>query len=85
MMKNASARENFEKCMEELNKMAKKIFYSSYSYYCVMKMSKNTKKLARLTTNEAFLTNFKENLNRFPYYEENLLEILETAYQTTSH
>lgn len=75
ILKNAnlstSGREEFEECMDELNQMENTVFYSPYSYYSVIKMSKKIKKLPPLTSNGEYCNKFQENLHRFPYYEEN--------------
>lgn len=71
--------EYVEKCKNELEQMAETKFYGPHSYYSLLKIYKNVKKLAKLTENEIFLTKFKENLNQFRCYEEDLQTVLEEA------
>lgn len=73
-------REHFEKCKNELDRMAKSKFYSSYSYYHVLKMSKNIKTLANLTKNKNFVRKFHENLS-FHYYRDDLKRIFDEAVE----
>lgn len=77
--KNQKAREHFSNCKSELEQMAKYKFYARYSYYCVLKMSKNLKKLANLTVNEEFKSHFEESLHKFSYYKADLQRIYEKA------
>lgn len=76
---NPKAKEIFEKCTKELQQMASTKFYGFYTYYSVMKMTKNLKKLAHLTKNEKFTSKFKKSLVGFPYYAVDLHRILEEA------
>lgn len=78
---NPKAREYFEKCTRELEEMASTKFYEHYSYYSVLKMTKNIVKLAHLTKNNEFLEKFKTNLRNFSYYKDDLQSILEEAFQ----
>lgn len=75
------ARDHFQKCTAELNQMASTKFYAPYSYYSVLRMSKCIKKLASLTKNEDFVTNFEKNLSAFSCYESDLRTIFEEATQ----
>lgn len=79
---NPTAREHFEACLHELRLMANTIFYPPFSYYSVLKMSRNNmKKLALLTKNEELLTKFKANLNSFTYFQDDLQIILEESVE----
>lgn len=69
----------FEGCVSELNVMASLKFYDSYSYYSVLKMKNNIKKLAHLTNNEEFVSSFNENLSQFSNYKKDLQRILKEA------
>lgn len=75
------AQKNFEKRADELKQLASTKFYASYSYYSLLRMSKNIKKLALLTKNDDFVTNFQTNLDKFIYYKQDLQRILEEASQ----
>lgn len=75
------ARDYFQKCILELEEMANTKFYGHYSYYFVLKMSKNIKKLASLTKNEEFSAAFEENLSSFSYYQSDLRAIWDEAIQ----
>lgn len=81
IQKNLSALEYLNQCTAELNQLAKTKFYASFSYYSILQMSKKLKKLAKLTKNEDFVTNFKTSLKLFPNYESDLQEIFEDALQ----
>lgn len=74
-------RKHFEECKEEVNKMNNTIFYSSYSYYSVIKMSKNIRKLSKLTNNDKFVSEFEKNASSFEYHRNDLNWILEEAIQ----
>lgn len=69
--------------INDLSEMAKTKFYASYSYYSVLKMSKNINKLSKLTRNEEFVRNFKKNLNsqKFFLYNSDLVEIFKEAVE----
>lgn len=69
----------FKRCLTELNQMTDTKFYSNYSYYSVLEMSKNIKKLANLSKNKEFVSKFLKNINKFPCYESELRKILEEA------
>lgn len=71
----------FQSCMKELSEMSNTKFYDHYSYYFVLKNSKNVKKLANLTKNEEFVIKFGENIHKFSYYDSDLREIIENAIQ----
>jgi len=74
--------EHFEKCTSELRRMSRTKFYPPYSYYSVLKMSKNIKKLAKLLKNEKFKAQFEENLS-FHYYKDDLMRIFHEAQQVS--
>lgn len=71
--------EHFEKCTTEVEQMESTKFYGHYSYYSVLNMSKNIKKLAVLNKNEKFLAKFGSSLKKFPYYQKILEANLEEA------
>lgn len=79
IQKDSRLLEYFEKCENELDQMARTKFYPPYSYYCILKMHKNIKKLANLTKNKEFEKNFIENLNGFPHYKNDLVIIFNEA------
>lgn len=66
------------KCTAEIEQMKISNFYSSYSYYSVLKMSTNIQKLAKLTSNEEFVKAFNRNLF-FPLYKRELQRIFNEA------
>lgn len=74
-----AAKEYFLKCTAELNQMSNIKFYDPHSYFTMLKMSKNVKKLSCLTKNEDFVTNFKAGINRFSCYKNELLKIFKEA------
>lgn len=69
-----------EDCKSELTQMSRTKFYPPYSYYSVLNMSKNIKKLSNLTKNDEFVVNFKKNLS-FPLYRNDLEYIFNEAVQ----
>lgn len=71
LQKKRNLQEHFENCKLELSRMKATVFHPPYSYYSVLKMSKNIKKLAKLTNNDYFVSEFKKNLS-FSYYENDL-------------
>lgn len=75
------AREIFENCLSELEQISSTKFYCSYSYYSVLKMSENIKKLANLTKNEEFVEMFEKNLSNFSYYKNDLKNVYNEAIQ----
>lgn len=77
---NPEFRENFKKCKNELGQMASTKFYDIYSYYDVLKMSKNIKKLAKLMQNDQFLKKFQEKLPNYVYYMDDLKEIWDEGF-----
>lgn len=81
IFENPMLREYFEKCMAEVEHMDSIKFYPPYSYYCILKMSKNIKKLAKLTKNEEFVKKFVTHLHKFLCYENDLRKILKKAMQ----
>lgn len=70
--------QHYEKYMKDLDRLANTKFYGSYSYHCVLMMSKNLKKLANLVKNEIFLENFEKNLP-CTNYKNDLRKILNAA------
>lgn len=67
--------------MIELKQMSNFKFYAPFTYYSVLQMSKNIKKLANLTKNEEFLAKFEANLDSFSCYKSDLQEIMAEAVQ----
>lgn len=63
---------HFESCIDELYDMSCDEFYPPYSYYSVLEMSGNIKKLANLVKNEEFVSEFYTNLSEYDYYDYNL-------------
>lgn len=81
IMNNPNTRQHYENCLSELHQTAIVKFYEPYSYYSVLKKSKNVKKIALLTKNNEYVLNFEKNLDRFFYYQSDLGRILEEAIQ----
>lgn len=73
------SREQFENFTSELEKMSNTKFYGTHSYYSMLKMSKNIKKLACLTRIPNFVENFEKNLNNFDLYKDDLRRIIQQA------
>lgn len=78
--------QHYQQCKMELSLMESIKFYPPYSYFSVLKMSKNVKKLTNLTKNEEFVAAFKQNTRNnlgqnliFPRYSSDLQHILEKA------
>lgn len=75
--------EEYEKfsvmCMNEIEHMQKIQFYQPYSYYFVLKLSKNIRKLANLTKNDEFVSSFLEKLSFFSIYKNELQRIFDEA------
>lgn len=67
----------YQLCNQELAKMANTNLYGSYSYFSVLRMSKNIKQLAYLLKNEEFLKKFNKNL--FPLYKDDLQWLFDEA------
>lgn len=67
--------------LAEIKKMSSIKFFPPYSYYCVLKMSKNVKKLANLTKEDGFVQKFYENLHRFSHFKDDLQTILDEAVE----
>lgn len=70
---------NFDLAYVELEKKASIEFYESYSYYSILQMSKQIKKLADIVKNDEFVSKFKENLDMFNYFKDDLQKILSRA------
>lgn len=70
--------ELFETCQKELHRLSEKIFFKSYSYCSVLKMSRNMKKLAYLMRNVKFVQKFLDFLP-CTFYDNNLRSIYEEA------
>lgn len=77
------ARKYFENCTSELEKMASTVINGSHSYYTILGMSKNVKKLAMLLKDEDFVQEFISKLGMFSCYESDLTQLLEEAFQIT--
>lgn len=69
------AKKIFEKCFTELNEMTSN-FYAYYSYYDILSMQLSMKKLAYLTKNEFFVSEFKKNLHNYIFFRNDLKKIL---------
>lgn len=69
----------FFNCKEEILKLSKNHFYNSFTYYDVLKMSKNIKKLAKLTKNFDFVDSFLKNYPLSSYFNEELCLIFNDA------
>lgn len=78
---NLMAREHFERCTDELRQMSNTKFHGAHSYYSILNMSINMRKLANLTKNEVLLKKFEKNSQIFPYYINDLRRILNEAIQ----
>lgn len=72
--------EHLRNCVVEFCQMYVAVFSPPYSYGSILKMSKNLKKLAKLTMNEEFVEKFERNL-AYPYYGNDLQWILDEAMQ----
>lgn len=70
----------FESSKNELSQLKNRIFFPPYSYYSVLKMSENIKRLAKLTMNEEFVEEFQKGLS-FSYYKDDLQIIFNEAVQ----
>lgn len=77
---NSETKYYFEQCMKELDEMKKTKFYGPHTYFSVFE-KKNLNKLAHLTKNENFVLKFRDNVNKFYYYENDLKNILEEAVE----
>lgn len=80
IQKNSETRECFKQCTLELHQMASTKFYGPYSYYSVLKMSKNITRSAHLTKNGEFVSKFGKNLSKFNYYQSDLKRISNEAF-----
>lgn len=67
--------------MDESNEPSSRQFYSRWSYYYMLKNSKNTRELAELVKDKEFVENFEANLDKFTFYKEDLRRIFEEAMQ----
>lgn len=78
---NPTAQMHFDKCLEELAHMADEKFYGTFSYYSILKMSKNIRRLARLVKNDEFTANFRAGLVKLDnfIYKDELTKFLEEA------
>lgn len=77
--KSPQAREHFNECLAELDRMTSTLFYEHYSYYFVLEMTNRIKRLAKLTRNAEFVENFDVGGQKFVYYESNLRRIWNEA------
>lgn len=69
---DARSLECFSKCKAELTEMNDTKFYNNFSYYDILKISRNIKKLANLTLNDELVDKFFDNLIEFSYFYEEL-------------
>lgn len=76
-----NAPEDFIKCTEELQKMSTTQFHSSYTFYSILKKSISVMKLAQLTGTPEIVLKFESNLQRFSYYQDDLLSYWKDAMQ----
>lgn len=83
-------KEFFERCMAELQLLRDLNFYHSYSFYRLLKMSKNIKELFELVKNDDFVANFDDKIGKvythhnevvckFNNYKEELLGMMNEA------
>lgn len=79
VLKTPKTSKIFNKALLEIIRMKKMIFYSPYSYYSVLSISKNIKKLSKLTRNKEFVAKFKANLDSFPIFKEDLIKNFNAA------
>lgn len=73
---NPKAMEHFKKCVAELKLMKK---YPTY--YCVLKMSNDTRNLAALAKSVEFVSEFERNLSLFSYFKNDLKSIFDDAVE----
>lgn len=78
---NSIIQDHFLKYGDELHQMSNTTFNAPYSYYSVLKMSVNIKKLAHFTKNKELVLKFEENLPKFVYYGEDLRKIWKEAIE----
>lgn len=71
----------FEQSVNELKQMSNTKFYGSHTHFSVLMMTKNMKKLRRLTQNEEFLEKFENSLPTFSCYGNDLRIVVEEAIQ----
>lgn len=71
----------FKNYLTELERMANTKFYSSYSYYSVMKKSIDIKKLANLMKNEELVSKFEKYSCTLFYFEKDLRKIFEEGIE----
>lgn len=64
---------------DELQQMKGMKIYESYTYYSIVEMSKDIKKLADIVKNEEFVLKFEENLDSCLFYKDDLRKILSRA------
>lgn len=74
-----NTRKYFEDCVSELSLMDNTKFHGPYSFYFVLKNSKDLKTLSNLAKNENFVKNFEHNLDLFNFYVNDLREIFGKA------
>lgn len=79
IQKNPNVQELFEMCTFELKVMDNSKFYNSYSFFSVLKMSDDIKKLACLTKNEEFVIHFKASFHKFSNFKSDLETIFKEA------
>lgn len=73
------AREMFGRFRSELERMSRTRFHGELTYYCVLKMSRNVRKLSRLTKSEDFFFKFWAQLCDFGCWMYDLDRILDMA------
>lgn len=78
--KNSKFYAQFENCLDELKQMTLTKFHFPYSYYSVLKMSKQITKLANLTRNKKFVQEFENKLT-FSYFKHDLRKNFHEAIQ----
>lgn len=69
----------FQKYSKGISLLKSLVFYAPHSYYSVLGMRNNLKKLAKLTMNDDFVAAFKNNLTSFTLYRDDLRVIFKDA------
>lgn len=68
----------FEKCVNELKNMSSTVFYPSYTYYYVLNIKKNTRRIEefkKCKRDKKIAGIFKEGLQKFYYYRDDVERI----------
>lgn len=76
LQKNSKAQDYYDKCTAELGTK----FYQPYTYYSIIKMSRNIKKLANLLRNEEFVTSLEKKFSHL-IYKNDLERIIHKAHE----